>query len=275
MELRAFAELVLLSDSLDLKLERVRESFTDSTPGAELRVAEPVRPANLQFAPRRAAPAMPHPSTFTDPKRRAVAHHIMANHELQALEVMAWVLIAFPQAPAEFRMGIARVMQDEQRHTLMHMERSSALGVKFGDLPVNCYIWKKALGFENVLQYIAGLPLTFEGRNLDHTLEFEDYFLKAGDPKSAAIMKTIHRDEIVHVAFGMEWLRRLKPEGQSEWDAYVQNLQYPLRPNKSIGDIFHAEPRLAAGMTADFLNRLQHDAGGSSPKQVGNNDSAE
>jgi hypothetical protein len=32
---------------------------------------------------------MPHPETFADPKRRAVAHHIMANHELQALEVMA------------------------------------------------------------------------------------------------------------------------------------------------------------------------------------------
>lgn len=266
MELRAFAERVLLSDSLDLKLERVRESFTDVMPGTEQRVTEPVRPANLQFAPRRAAPAMPHPDTFTDPKRRAVAHHIMANHELQALEVMAWVLLSFPNAPAEFRMGIAHVMQDEQRHTLMHMERSSALGVKFGDLPVNCYIWKKALGFENVLQYIAGLPLTFEGRNLDHTLEFEDYFLKAGDPKSAAIMKTIHRDEIAHVAFGMEWLRRLKPEGQSEWDAYVQNLQYPLRPNKSIGDIFHAEPRLAAGMTPDFLNRLQHDSGTPSPE---------
>jgi uncharacterized ferritin-like protein (DUF455 family) len=266
MELRAFAERVLLSDSLDLKLERVRESFTDVTTGTELRVTEPVRPSNLQFAPRRAAPAMPHPSTFTDPKRRAIAHHIMANHELQALEVMAWVLLAFPNAPAEFRTGIAHVMQDEQRHTLMHMERSSALGVKFGDLPVNCYIWKKALGFENVLQYIAGLPLTFEGRNLDHTLEFEDYFLKAGDPKSAAIMKMIHRDEIAHVAFGMEWLRRLKPEGQSEWDAYVQNLQYPLRPNKSIGDIFHAEPRLAAGMTPDFLNRLQHDSGTPSPE---------
>ncbi len=73
-------------------------------------------------------------------------------------------------------------------------------------------------------------------------------------------------DDIFAVAFGMEWLRRLKPAGQSEWDAYVQNLQYPLRPNKSIGDIFHAEPRLAAGMTPDFLDRLQHDSGTPSPE---------
>lgn len=272
MELRAFAERVLLSESLDLKLERVREPFTDAAPGEALSVKEPTRPANLQFAPRRAAPAMPHPDTFTDPKRRAVAHHIMANHELQALEVMAWVLVTFPYAPTEFRQGVAHVMQDEQRHTLMHMERSSALGVKFGDLPVNCYIWKKALGFGTVLQYLAGLPLTFEGRNLDHTLEFEEYFLKAGDPKSAAIMKAIHRDEIEHVAFGLEWLRRLKPKDQSEWDAYIQNLQYPLRPDKSIGDVFHVEPRLAAGMSAEFVERLRHDPGSTS---TSNTDSAD
>ncbi|MBS0201438.1 MAG: DUF455 family protein [Planctomycetes bacterium] len=263
MELRAFAERVLLSDSLDLKLERVRDEFTDDSPGAELRLQEPVRPAELKFAPRRAAPAMPHPDTFTDPRRRAIAHHIMANHELQALEVMAWVLLAFPQAPREFRLGVAHVMQDEQRHTLMHMERSAALGLKFGELPVNCYIWKKALSFQSVLEYLAGLPLTFEGRNLDHTLEFEEYFLKAGDPKSAAIMKAIHRDEISHVAFGLEWLRKLKPQDQSEWDAYVAHLHYPLRPDKSIGDVFHLEPRLAAGMSQEFVERLRHGSAGS------------
>lgn len=257
MELRAFAEQVLLSDSLDQKLARVRDEFTDANPGTELRVSEPARPANLKFARRREAPAMPHPDTFPDPRRRAIAHHIMANHELQALEVMAWVMLAFPAAPESFRLGLAHVMQDEQRHTLMHMERAASLGAPFGDLPVNCYIWKKALTFQSVLEYLAGLPLTFEGRNLDHTLEFEEYFLKAGDPKSAAIMRTIHRDEIAHVAFGLEWLRRLKPQNQSEWDAYVENLHYPLRPDKSVGDVFHVEPRLAAGMTAEFVERLR------------------
>lgn len=257
MELRAFAEQVLLSETLREKLERVRDEFTDQQPGPCQRLLEPVRPAELKFAPRRAAPAMPHPDTFVEPRRRAIAHHIMANHELQALEVMAWMLLAFPEAPAEFRLGVARIMQDEQRHTLMHLERAASLGLQFGELPVNCYIWKKALSFQSVLEYLAGLPLTFEGRNLDHTLEFEGYFLKAGDPKSAAIMKAIHRDEISHVAFGLEWLRRLKPAEQSEWDAYVEHLHYPLRPDKSVGDVFHIEPRLAAGMTDEFVNRLR------------------
>jgi uncharacterized ferritin-like protein (DUF455 family) len=120
MELRVFSERVLLSESLDQKLERAGEAFTDNDPGPARRINEPVRSADLIFAPRRSAPAMPHPSMFSDPHKRAIAHHILANHELQALEVMAWVLLAFPDAPTEFRHGLARVMADEQRHTKMH-----------------------------------------------------------------------------------------------------------------------------------------------------------
>ena len=70
-------------------------------------------------------------------------------------------------------------------------------------------------------------------------------------------MKAIHRDEIGHVAFGLEWLHRLKPEGQSDWDAYVAHLHWPLRPDKSVGDTFHVEPRLAAGMSPEFIERLR------------------
>ncbi|MBC8114488.1 MAG: DUF455 family protein [Candidatus Saccharimonas sp.] len=265
MELRSFAERVLLCESLDAKLERVRDDFTDEQPGAALRVVEPARSADLKFAPRRAAPAMPHPGTFVDPAKRAIAHHIMANHELQALEVMAWVLLAFPEAPREFRLGLAKIMEDEQRHTRMHIERAAALGLRFGDLPVNGYIWKKSQEFQSVLDYLAGMPLTFEGRNLDHTLEFDGYFTTVNDPKSAAMMQAIHRDEIQHVAFGLEWLRKLKPAELSDWDAYVQHLHFPLRPDKSVGDIFHAGPRLAAGMSAEFVERLR--GGNASPDE--------
>ena len=257
MELRLFAERVLLSPSLDEKLGSVRIPFTDEQPGAALRVTEPARSPDLQFGMRRAAPAMPHPDTFVDPAKRAIAHHIMANHELQALEVMAWMLLAFPEAPRDFRLGMARIMQDEQRHTRMHIERAAALGLRFGDLPVNAYIWKKSQEFESVMDYLAGLPLTFEGRNLDHTLEFDGYFTAVHDPKSAAMMQAIHRDEIEHVAFGMEWLRKLKPPELSDWDAYVQHLHFPLRPDKSVGDVFHEGPRLAAGMSEEFVARLR------------------
>lgn len=257
MELRSFAEQVLFSDDLELKLAPVAGALTDARPGSVVRPEVPGRPENLQFAERRTAPQMPKPGSFESERRRGLAHHIMANHELQALEVMAFVLVAFPDAPAEFRVGLAEVMADEQRHTRMHMQRAADLGVPFGSERVNCYIWKKAQSFTSVLDYLVGLPLTFEGRNLDHTLEFADYFDAVGDQKSAAMMRTIHRDEIDHVRFGIEWLRKLKSPDQSEWDAYQAHLHWPLRPEKSVGNVFRRDARLQAGLSADFVDRLE------------------
>ncbi len=257
MELRELAELVLLSDSLDLKTTRITESLTDHFPGSSRRMETPTRPANLQFAARRTAPAMPKAAALRDPAKRAVAHHIMANHELQALEVMAMVLLAFPDAPAEFRMGLAHVMFDEQRHTRMHVQRGQELGLNFGDLPVNSWIWKKAQAFATVLEYCAGLPLVLEGANLDHTVEFEEYFKAVGDRRSAAIMRAIHKDEVRHVQFGLQWLRELKPDDQSDWDAWQSNLHWPMRPFKARGSRIQREPRLQAGLSPEFIDRLE------------------
>ena len=258
MELRAFAERVLLAAALEEKLRAVAfSSLTDGDPGPAVRIDRPARPANLPFAGRREAPPMPRTEAFVDPGKRAIAHHIMANHELQALEVMAFALLAFPEAPQEFRLGMARVMADEQRHTRMHIERAADLGLEFGSLPVNGYFWGKAQQFASVLDYLAGLPLTFEGCNLDHTLEFEAQFAAAGDKRSSAIMRAIHRDEIEHVKFGLDWLRRLKPESQSDWEAYTSHLHHPLRAEKARGRAFHRSPREAAGMSAEFIDRLE------------------
>jgi uncharacterized ferritin-like protein (DUF455 family) len=256
MELREVAERVLLSDSLETKLGRIPEALTDERPGPARLIELPARSPELQFAARRTAPALPRPGALREEKKRAVAHHILANHELQALEVMAFVLLAFPEAPADFRRGLVGIMRDEQRHTRMHVERAAELGVRFGELPVNNYIWAKAQHYESVLDYLAGLPLTFEGRNLDHTLELEEAFASVDDDKSAAIVRAIHRDEIGHVRFGIEWLRRLKPNDQTDWEAYVSHLHWPIRAEKAVGDVFHPDPRLKAGLSPEFVEHL-------------------
>ena len=257
MELRAFAERVLCTEELHPKILRIEDALTDKVPGDAVRVTQPARPANLLFAARKTAPAMPKAESLKDPKKRAIAHHVMANHELQALEVMAMVLLAFPDAPADFRMGMAHVMSDEQRHTRMHVQRCEELGICFGDYPVNGWIWKKAMDFSTTLEYVAGLPLVFEGANLDHTAEFEQYFRDAGDRRSAAMMRAIHKDEIRHVEFGLTWMRRLKPPGVSDWDAWTGALHWPIRPSKARGDLFQREARLQAGLSPEFIDQLE------------------
>lgn len=255
MELSDFAKTVLISTSLEDKLQRPDLPFTDSRPGSGFRAERPGRPDNLQFAPRRTAPAMPKPQAFHDPAKVAIAHHIMANHELQALEVMAMVMLAFPDTESEFRTGLAEIMIDEQRHTKMHCRRAFELGLEFGTLPVNSYIWQKAQSYRSAMQYIAGLPLVFEAANLDHSLELEAVFLKHNDVKSAAIMRAIHNDEIQHVEFGMTWLRRWKDPSLSDFEAWQSQLEWPIRPSTARGHQFQSEARLKAGMDQDFVRQ--------------------
>jgi uncharacterized ferritin-like protein (DUF455 family) len=257
MELRDFARRILESPSIDAKLIPLDVPASDDAPGLPERPALPARPSGLTFCGRRESPPMPRPEAFADPRRRAIAHHIMANHELQALEVMAFVILAFPEAPGEFRRGLVRIMADEQRHTRLHLDRLRDLGMQFGEIPVNGYFWNKAQQFQSLLDYLAGLPLTFEGCNLDHTLEFETWFRQAGDERSAGVMRAIHRDEIQHVAFGLHWLQILKPPELSDWEAYTAHLYWPLRPEKSRGRTFHRDARLAAGMSPEFIEKLE------------------
>jgi uncharacterized ferritin-like protein (DUF455 family) len=257
MQLREYAERCLLSTNLDTKLAPPNLPFEDDQPGPPTRPEKPGRPDNLHFGQRRTAPALPTGEALRDPLKRGLAHHVLANHELQAFEVMAWMLLAFPDAPADFRLGMAAIMQDEQRHTRMHIERAARLGVAFGQYPVNSYIWQKATSLSSVLEYCCCLPLVFEGRNLDHSLELADEFTAAGDERSAAVMRTIHKDEVGHVAFGLDWLRKLKPAGVTDWQAFEQNLHWPLRPVKARGKVFQRDARAQAGMTDDFINNLE------------------
>ena len=257
MELRHYASQVLLSTDLNEKLASPDGPLTDAAPGPPLRPEWPGRPDNLRIAEKRRAPPMPKPGAFRNPARRAVAHHVMANHELQASEVMAMVLLAFPEAPTEFRFGLAEVMRDEQRHTRMHARRAEELGQPFGSLPVSGYIWEKSREFTSILDYLAGIPLTLEQRNLDHSQEFERWFLEHGDSKGAAIARTIHRDEIQHVAFGVQWLQRFKPPEQTTFEAFRAHLHWPLRPSRAVaGRPFDWKSRQAAGLDQEFLEAL-------------------
>ena len=127
----------------------------------------------------------------------------------------------------------------------------------FGDLRVNAYFWKKAGVIETLLEYLACLPLTFEGGNLDHCLEFARRFRTNGDEKGAAVMEQIRTDEIEHLAFGIQWLRRVKSPEISDWDCYVANLHWPLKPANSRGPIFDRDGRVAAGLAPEFIARLE------------------
>ena len=143
MELREFAERVLFARTLKDKLQRPDE-ITDQHPGAALITpAAPARPAELQFkAPGSSRADFPGLHRLEKEPERGRLLHFFANHELLATELMALVLLKFPDAPAAFRKGVLQTLRDEQEHTRLYLERMKVCGIAFGELPVSSYFWR-------------------------------------------------------------------------------------------------------------------------------------
>ncbi len=258
MELREFAEQVVFGTTLEEKLARPGE-LTDSHPGGRFEApAQPGRPPALHFKDSRdGGGAMPGVRELEYAAGRGRLLHFFANHELLATELMALVLLRFPDAPAPFRQGVLRTLRDEQEHTRLYVERMRASGIAFGDLPVSGYFWRMVAPMENPIDFVARLSLTFEQANLDHCREFGRRFAIVGDTDTASLLEGIYRDEIAHVAHGLKWFRRWKNPDESDWEAFCRQLHFPLSPQRAKGPIFNAEGRRAAGLDPEFIQSLE------------------
>ena len=257
MELRELAERVLCATTLEEKLQ-CPAVVTDEQPGAAL-AAPPVpgRPKELVFKPAGSAKTeFPGLHRLDDERERGRLLHFFANHELLATELMALVLLRFPDAPAAFRRGVLQTLRDEQEHTRLYLARMKACGIAFGELPVSGYFWRAVSGMSSPLDYVAGLSLTFEQANLDFARHFARGFAAVGDADTAQLLDRIYRDEIGHVAYGLKWFRRWKAAGQSDWDAFCQQLKFPLSPQRAKGLSLNVEGRRAAGLDAAFIAEL-------------------
>ena len=257
MELRDFAEQVLFATTLEEKLQRP-DSITDERPGSPLAAPTlPGRPAELGFKPASAgASDFPSLQRLEQAEERGRLLHFFANHELLATELMALVLLRFPDAPAAFRRGVLQTLRDEQEHTRLYLARMAACGIRFGELPVSGYFWRSVAPMENPLDFVAGLSLTFEQANLDYARHFSRSLATVGDADSAALLDRIYHDEIGHVAHGLKWFRRWKQPGTSDWEAYCRQLKFPLSPQRAKGVSLNLEGRRAAGLDPAFIAEL-------------------
>lgn len=257
MELRELAERVLFSTSLEEKLA-CPQIITDEQPGAAIQApAMPGRPKELIFKPAGTARGeFPGTRHLEKPGERGRLLHFFGNHELLATELMALVLLRFPDAPPAFRRGVLATLKDEQEHTRLYMKRMQACGIQFGELPVSGYFWRSVAGMEDPMDYVAGLCLTFEQANLDFARHYGRCFGEVGDADSAKLLEKIYRDEIGHVAYGLKWFRRWKNPNESDWDAFCRVLKFPLSPSRAKGFAINVEGRLAAGLEVSFIEHL-------------------
>ena len=258
MTIAAFAERVLMGMTLDDKLATPPATLDDPPDTIALRALPevPGRPAELGF---RAGAASAQAHVFrardeSDPGRGRLLH-AFANHELLALELMALMLLRFPDAPAKMRQDLVRMIGEEQTHLGLYLARMGQLGVAFGEVELNDYFWRKMRALE-LPAFVAAMNLTFEQANLDHALTYRDYFRTIGDADSAAVMERVLADEIGHVKGGLAWLRGMKQTDEDDWSAYLRMLPEDLSPMRARGADFNREARRAAGLTEDFIERL-------------------
>ena len=255
-QVREFARSIVESETLEGKLAAPPADLIDTEPGEPFVLAAPCRSSRLKILPATEV-KVPNMIGMRDKNQRPRILHAMANHELQAIELFAWALLAFPDAPAEFRKGLLAILLEEQRHFRLYEERVRANGVGFGDFGVTGYFWNRAGAIRSPIEFSCVMGLTFENANLDFAREFAEEARAIEDFETALAIEIIHRDEIGHVAFGWQWLERWKDPNASMWDAYLANTAQPLGPGRARGKTFDAADRRAAGMNEEFIRNLE------------------
>ncbi len=255
MELRAFAEQVLRSTHLEDKLFSP-SSFTDHHAGAAWTgPAQPGRPTFLPLAPTRPIPPTPSPHQLEEDTVRGQALHTFAHHELQALELMALALLRFPAAPTGFRLGLARIICDEQRHFELYRDRAEHWGVGLGDVGASHFFWDTVADIDSPQAFLAALSLTYEQANLDFAVYWRSAFAAVGDTPTADAIQTVYEDEIRHVRHGVEWYRRMT--GTCDFEHYQSALVFPLSPGRGKGPVFDRAGRVAAGLSDAFIDEME------------------
>lgn len=259
MELRDFAEQVLYGKTLDEKLLLNPKVITDDAPAVAFTMPEgPGRPSELRISDRGVKADFPGTNRLDDDRERGKMLHFLANHELLATELMALVLLKFPNAPKEFRMGVFETLKEEQAHTLMYMRRMKDCGVEFGELPVNDYFWRAVAPMEQPMDFVSRLSLVFEQANLDYSKFYAKLFRQVGDGGTAAVLEKIYEDEIEHVGHGLKWFRKWKDQSKTDWEAFQTQLHFPLAPVRAKGVApYNSEGRRLAGIDEDWIELLE------------------
>jgi len=253
LDIRHFAEGLLFRGSLEQKLQHPPQELFDALKGPKAPTVSPAKPAQaLDLAwPERSndiaicrglkggsdqLPKMG--KILASAEARVQCLQKFANHELQAIEMFAWALLRFPDAPRGLQRGLLKTIREEQSHCRLYLDRVAALAPRsapLGPAPLSGYLWRSLESLnsapEPLLAFLCGIGLTFEAANLDHSLRYRDIFRQAGDEDSAAVLQRVHDEEVEHVRLAHVWLHRLaKEKGLGELDDLALYDRFAAKP---------------------------------------------
>ncbi|MFT5198434.1 MAG: uncharacterized ferritin-like protein (DUF455 family) [Planctomycetota bacterium] len=225
------------------------------------RLSSPGRPPEWVVCER--SPKAPRKGALVHIEQRARLLHTLAHHELQAAELFAWALLAFPETPVAFRKALLHLAQDELRHLHLYLAHLETLGHAYGDWPVRDWFWQRVPSSPDALHFVAFVGLGLEGANLEHAARFAEWFRAAGDEPGALVLDQVEREEIAHVTTAHTWFERFSGEAL-HYDRWAELLPKPLSPALLRGLPLNREARVRAGLPLEFLERLE----GASPAHL-------
>jgi uncharacterized ferritin-like protein (DUF455 family) len=242
----------ILADTLAAKLEPppVPEAWEEQPPVR--RLDKPGRPPELRVVAKAGKTR-----GLAAPSGRARALHTFFHHELQAAELMAWAVLAFPDTPREFRGGLVRIALDEIRHMHMYSRQITRLGYAIGAFTVRDWFWERVPRCVDATSFVATMGLGVESANLEHTASFAARFREAGDEEGARVQELVGREEIGHVRFGARWFETFtRASAGFDFESWRRALPPPLSPMLMRGRPLHREARRSAGQSEAFLDEL-------------------
>ena len=197
-------------------------------------------------------------------RRLQIRMHGIFVGELQALEGAGRSLWDFPDSPWEFKMNMARQCWDEARHVQIYEKLLEHTGGRVGMFPESTFLFECACSDDPALR-VAGVNRGLEGLACDVFRDMIRYAEKTGDDVMKQAVDYVLADEITHVRFGSDWVKKFT-EGDPDRFKRAQDFRREVdkqfsfggsRSNREDAAIPIAwEDRIEAGFTEEELREL-------------------
>ena len=220
-----------------------------------------------------------------DAARREKLHRHM-NNETGALEIAAQCLVDFPDSPWELRMQLARQAFDESRHVQALHQRLRQLGGYKGEFPIGNFEWAVTNMCDTLAARLAIQNRTFEAGQMDLLGALRHIWRSVGDERTAEVLEHILVDEVNHVRFANQWIRKLIQADRRlllkvasavrfladtnrhlAVDSGADSRSFSDQPHASIG--INVADRREADFSDDEINEILRQAGMSSLATAG------
>jgi uncharacterized ferritin-like protein (DUF455 family) len=138
--------------------------------------------------------------------------HRQMNEEVDSLEASAQSIADFRDAPWELRLELARQCADEARHARAYRAHLESRGGHLGQFPVLNFQYRIITAQLDLISRLAIQNRSFEAGGLD-AIEFGIAEARAtGQDELAEFYAAQLADEISHVRFANEWIRKALKE---------------------------------------------------------------